>query len=89
VAPALGLMAGVDSTRSIGAWEHAKHRVSRTLDLRQFADVPVPSEGLDQQNTRIELAPPDINVILFVRLGIADESVRAVVMGLQSVAESP
>jgi hypothetical protein len=57
---------GVDPTRSIRAWENANCLGSRTLDLRQFVDVPVPSEGLDQQNTRIELAPSDIDVILFV-----------------------
>jgi hypothetical protein len=39
---------------------------SRMLDLRQFVDVPVPTQSLDQQNTRIELAPSDIDVILFV-----------------------
>src|ERR1700722_5366774 len=56
----------VDSTRSIRAWEHAKRLVSTPLDLRQFVDIPVPSEGLDQQHSRIELAPSDIDVILFV-----------------------
>jgi hypothetical protein len=64
--PATQAVGGVDSTPSIRAWEHTKRFVSRTSDLRQFVDVPVPSEGLDQQNTRIELAPSDIDVILFV-----------------------
>jgi hypothetical protein len=53
-------------TRSIKTWEHARRLFSGRLDLRQFVDVPVPAEGLDQQNTRIELAASDIDVILFV-----------------------
>jgi hypothetical protein len=58
--------AGGDDHPIHGAWEHARRLVSGTLDLRQFVDIPVPAEGLDQQNTRIELAPSDIDVILFV-----------------------
>jgi hypothetical protein len=36
------------------------------LDLGQLVDVPVSAEGLDQQDTRIKLAPSDIDVIPFV-----------------------
>jgi hypothetical protein len=36
------------------------------LDLRQFADVPVATESLDQQGAGVELSAPDIDVILFV-----------------------
>lgn len=36
------------------------------LDLGQFVDAPVASEGLDQQDTRIELAPADIDIVPFV-----------------------
>jgi hypothetical protein len=35
-------------------------------DLRQFADVPVSAEGLNEQNAGVELSAPDIDVILFV-----------------------
>ena len=38
----------------------------KTLDLRQFVDVPVPTKSLDQQNAGVELSAADIDVILFV-----------------------
>jgi hypothetical protein len=59
-------LAGVDFARSVRACEHARRLVPGTLDLRQFVDVPVPSESLDQQNAGVELSAPDIDVIPFV-----------------------
>jgi hypothetical protein len=44
----------------------ARRLILTTLDLRQFADIPVSAEGLDEQDAGVELSVPDIDVILFV-----------------------
>jgi hypothetical protein len=35
--------------------------VTIALDLRQFVNIPVPSEGFDQHDAGVELSAPDID----------------------------